>query len=458
MVSTCLKTAPWLSAVLVLAAICLPAPESHAGEAPSVLGQDGTVFRLHQGLYGSLFGEDGIGADPDSPVLALDVRRNDGSIERWLVPGTESRDLESSASLVFEDKTGVVYLVWETLFNGLHPLLQLIGFDGALWSERIGITGNVFADKGALQLVVQREVDPVLQEGVESLKDRTTLHLTWWEEAAGVSLKRHALIILEEGRYLGWAPILDLADYVLASGDERPPEVPGLESSVRLQAGSDHRTVVAGFVNPYTHRLVTLEIEALSQTLGSFAEDVRAGIVVIGLGARTRSELAEMVRSEVQAQGSTLHEAAREYLAERAAAIVEDSEEELTSAGITAMADDVRAGIVVIGSRIGAGGLEDPRDSEVIAVGQSATGGDGPYHYYQVSVASDREAPIVDAPARLWLSDSGQNVIVTWEEEEAVHYRESVGDGWGESHAIKLTEDLDRELVYRMLAERVRAD
>ncbi len=455
---------PWLLAIAVL---CLPAAASHAQQTPSVLGQDGTVFRLYQGLYGDLFG-DGAEADVDSPVLALDVLRGDGSSERWLVPGTETSDLESSASMVFEDKSGIVYLVWQTEFNGLHPLLQLTSFDGAGWSEQIGITSNVFANKGALQLVVQRETDEIPVDGAASRRNRTTLHLTWWEEAADVSRKRHALIILEEGRYLGWAPILELGDYVLTDDllvdddavDETaaPPAVPGLENAVRLQPGRSHRMVVAGFVNPHTHRLVTLEIEALSQVLSNVAEQVRAGIVVIGLRAETRSELAEMARSEVLARGTTLHEAARHYLADQAAAIVDEAEDELTSAGITAIGDQVRAGIVVIGSRIGDGGLADDRSSEIIEVGPTATDSDGPYHYYRISAVSDREAPEVGGPAALMLSESGHKVIVTWEDADAVHYRESSGDGWSETRTIELTKDLDRETVYRMLQERVRAD
>ncbi len=445
--------------LLVLAAAALlglSATLVAAQATPTVLGQDGTVFRLHQGLYADLFG-DGIQAYPDSPVLALDVRRNDSSAERLLVPGTETRDLESSASLVFEDKTGVVYLVWETVFNGLHPLLQLISFDGTVWSERIGITSNIFAHKGAPRLVVQRETDEILSDGEASQRDRTTLHLTWWEEALDVSRKRHALIILEEGRYLGWAPILELGDYVLDSGDFDPPAVPGLENALRLQPGRSHRMVVAGFVNPHTHRLITLEIEAISQVISSIADDIRAQIVVIGVSARSRSELAEMARAEILARGTGFHEAARQYLAEQVAGAVEATEQDFSPDGISLIADDIRAQIVVIGSRIGQGGVANPRESEIIEVGQTAIGG-GPYHYYQISVVSDRPAPEVGGPAELMLSESGQDLIVTWEADGAVYYRESEGDGWSETHAIELNEDLDRETVYRMLEDRVRAD
>ena len=444
------------SAWILSLALCFLSPVAMAQGEPTVLGQDGTVFRLYQGPYGDLF-SDGRGADPASPVLALEVRSGDGSSELLLVPGTETADRESSASMVFEDTTGVVYLVWETMFNGLHPLLQLTSFDGTAWSELIEITGNIFASKGAPRLVVRRETDEILEDGLDRVLNRTTLHLTWWEESVDVSLKRHALIILSQGRYLGWAPILGLNHYVLESDASQPPAVPGLENTLGLQAGRGHRSVVSGFVNPTTHRLITLEIQALSQILGNFAEKVRAGIAVIGLEVTTFGELADVARSEVERHGTAFHEAARQYLADQAAAIVEETPEDLTSAGILQAADAVRAGIAVIGSRFDVGGLIDPRPSELIQVGQSPAGG-GPYNYYQITVVSDRPAPEVGGPAQLFLSESGESVIVTWEEGESVLYRESSGEGWSDPTSIALTQDLDRAVVYQMLAERVRAE
>ena len=423
----------------------------------TALGHEGTVFRLYQGLYGELFPE-GAEAEPDSPVLALDVRYSGGLSERLLVPGTETDDQDSSASMVFEDTTGVVYLAWETLFNGQHPLLQLTSFDGVEWSETIEVTGNVFAGKGVPELVVRRETDRVTVDGVEVRKSRTTLHMSWWEEATeAISRKLHALIILDDGQYIGWTPILDLGNYLLEDEGFAPAEVPGLENALRLQPGRDHRRVVVGFVNPQTHRLITLEIEALSQVISTIADQIRAQIVVIGLQADTPAELAEMARDEVLAQGTAFHESARQYLADQVAATVEQSEVEFSPAGIESIADQIRAQIVVIGLRIGNGGLFDPVGSEIIAVAKSATAGE-PEHYYQVTVASDRPAPEVGAPAELMLSDSGRNVIVTWDQEGYVFYLESLGDGWSEPSSIELSEDLDREAVYRMLSERVRAD
>ncbi len=451
-----LKQGQSLWVLTALLALVVPGI-GNAQEVSSVLGNDGTVFRLYEGTYGDLF-EGGAETDPASPVLALERRHQDGSSDLLLVPGSESADQESSASMVLEDKTGVVYLVWETLFNGHHSLLQLTSFDGSAWSELIEITGNIFANKGTPRLVVLRETDVISEAGAKSELNRTTLHLTWWEESTGVSVKRHALIVLEDGQYIGWAPIIELSNFVLHDDTSAPPEVGGLENALTLQAGRNHRDVVVGFVNPRTHRLITLEIESLSRVIGSFAEKLRGEIVVIGLTAGSRTELAEMARSEVLTQGTAFHDATRFYLAEHVALTVEQSEEEFTPAGIDAIADKLRGEIVVIGSRIRLGGLENARDSEIIRVGQSPTNGGAPYHYYQVTVVSDRPAPEVGGHAELLLSKSGENVIVTWEADGHVFYSESLDEGWSEPTSILLTEDLDYDTIRRMLSERIRGD
>ena len=73
-------------------------------------------------------------------------------------------------------------------------------------------------------------------------------------------------------------------------------------------------------------------------------------------------------------------------------------------------------------------------------------------------MVSDRPAPEVGGPAEIFVSESGRNVIVTWDGDGCIHYLESTDDGWSEPGTIELTEDLDRDAVYRMLSERVRPD
>ena len=69
-----------------------------------------------------------------------------------LIPGTLDTASESSASLLYEDDSRTVFLVWESRINGIHPVLKLAGFDG---SELVD------ADLGRRQPVRAEDLAPV---------------------------------------------------------------------------------------------------------------------------------------------------------------------------------------------------------------------------------------------------------------------------------------------------------
>lgn len=415
-----------------------------------VLGLEGTVFQLHEGTYGELFPE-GFETAAENPVLALDVVRADGATERWLVPGTESSDSDGSASIVFEKSTGV-YIVWETWFNGLHPILNLTSFDGSAWNEVIEIVSGPFALKGSPKLVVTREKGRGVEAG-----DLTTLHLIWWQEASGISLKRYAPVFIQGGEYKGWSPVIDLSTFMPTEDDPELLDVPGLENALCISPGKDDRTVVVGFLNPQTHRLSTVELEVLPLVLGNLADEARAHIVIFGTYVSTHAELAQTAADRMLELGSPFHEATLGYMTDQVRHAIESSAEDLTADGIASIADKARAHIVIFGAQFGPDGLANGGESQILEVGQSASGG-APYQYIKVTPISDRVAPEVGGPAELILSESGESVIVAWEADGLVHYRESQGEGWSEISVIELTENLDRESVRRMLGDYVRAE
>ncbi|MCP3959812.1 MAG: hypothetical protein GY719_18340 [bacterium] len=432
----------------ILALACLVASAAAAQGRDLVLGSDGTVFRLQAGSYGELFPE-GRETYPDYPVLALDVTSSDGVSERLLVPGTETWDPESSPSLVYEKSIGVLYLLWQTDFNGIHPLFELTSFDGAEWSDVIEISHGPFTRKGSPRLAITREAS-------EGGSERIVLHLVWREEAAGVSLKRYAPIIIDGGSYLGWSPVIDLASFQ-PSDDGALSDVRGLENALAVRPGQNPHSIVIGFLNPETHRLSTLEVELVPQAVASLADGVRGHIVIIGVNAASHDELAEAAREKVLEDGGAFHESARRYIADEVGETVRQSREALTPEGIVSIADGVRGHIVIIGAHIGSGGLGDSGESQILEIGQAAAGG-APYHYLEVSVVSDRKVPEIDGVGELILSESGRNVIIAWEQDGAVFYRESIEESWSEPVMIELSESLDRETVFQMLEERVRTD
>lgn len=436
--------------VLSLGGPALGAPALAAQPQQLVLGSDGTVYRLLEGAYGDLFPEGGE-THADHPVLALDVQRAEGVTERWLVPGTESVDPEGSSSVVLERNLGV-YVLWETLFNGLHPQLHLTSFDGVEWSEVIEISNGPFSYKGSPQLEVTREHGRNADE-----PDRTVLHVTWWEESGGAVLKRYAPIIIQDGSYIGWSPVIGLGGLLAADPEAELYDVPGLEHVLTLRSGKNERTVMVGFLNPSTHRLSAVEIEVLPGALGSLADGARAHIVILGSSVKTHGELAQGVKEKLLELGHDFHQATLSYIAGEVAARVAESPDELTLQGIESIADQARAHIVILGSQFGPDGLVNAGEPQILEIGQSSAGG-GPFHYVKVSVVADLEAPEVGGPAELILSESGQSMILSWEEEGAIHYLENIEEGWSEPSVIELSEELDRETAYRMLGERVHAD
>ena len=428
----------------------LAAASLQAQERRLTLEPDGTVYRLLQGSYGELF-PDGTATDPEHPVLALEVLPASGEPERWVVPGTESWDPESSPSLVYEKSTRRLFLLWQQLFNGIHPLFYLLSFDGAEWSDLVQITSGPFTDKGSLQLAVTRE-DAVDGGG------RTLVQLVWWEEAPNATnRKRYAPIFLEDGVDIDASRVFDLSVILPAAPQETPPpEAVGLEYALSFRSGRNDHTEVVGFLDPDSQRLFVLDLELLPAAVSNLAERVRGHIVIVGSEFPTRGELAESISNELLVIGTDFHPATLRYLDHQIRQIVNSPDTELTPGGIQNLADGVRGHIVIVGSRIGNGGLDDGSDSEILTIGPSVNGG---YHNLKVSKVFDRAAPDVGGAAQLLLSESGRKVLVAWEEgEDRIHYTESLEEGWSEPGVIELTEELDRETVYRMLEDRVRTD
>jgi hypothetical protein len=419
-----------------------------------VVAAGGTIHKLIKGTYSELF-PDGFEGE-ESSVLALEVLRP-GSAEILLVPTTEDYHAEMPAALHYEKRSNTTYVLWEGLVNGLHPFLHLAGFDGETWSQPISLTGNVFADKVHADLVILPEAEVNKSSAlVESAVDRSVIYVTWLEENPGKTDKYLVPIILQGGLYLGWHDSLRLSELVSdpTDGNRRARQLvdADVENLLRLQPSARNNAVVIGFTAPSTGRLVTVEVELLPQALSAMASRVSDLVRQNGQLSSSVNELAESVRTAMMEFGQDFHRGTLEYLADEIEALLREHSS-VAAAVAPGIPEKLGVHIIHIGARVRAKGLIDSEPRQIITMGQTREG-DGPYHHLKVSVVADREAPEAGGPAVLFLSSTGLEALLAWEEDGSIVFRETDGEEWSDPQKVELREDLDKQTVYRVLADR----
>jgi len=388
-------------------------------------------------------------------VLALDIM-DQGRTERLLVPGTENLSAESPAALHYDRQSHTTFVLWQGLINGLHPFLHLAGYNGQAWSEPLDITGNVFADKGSAELVILTE--PELNKEsqlLESATNRAVIYVAW-QEVTPVETQNYLVpIILQNGVYLGWHESFRLSSLVPNDPETRGslsrPDA-GLENLLRIQPSTKDQAVLLGFTDPDTGRVVTLEIEVLPQALSVLAARVETLILQYAQNSKSLKEIADKLRVSILQYNQDFHRSTLDYLADQIEALLLEHSS-IAAAVAPGMLEKFGLHITHIGSRVRAKGLIGPEVTEIIKMGQTRAGG-GPFHHLKVSIVANREGPLVGGPAVLFLSSTGLEALVAWEEEEGIAFRETEGADWGERQMVGLSGDLTKQEVYRILADR----
>lgn len=431
---------------------------SSAAEGPMVVGEDGTILKVHSGTYGELFPDDG-GVSPKNSVLALDVLRP-SETERILVPNTDSRESESISALYFGKDSGLTYLLWEGLVSGAHPFLNLASFDGTNWSDVIPIAGSVYADKGPADLAIIPESDtlPKSASPVEIPSKRTVIYVAWQEIAPSGGGEYFLVpIILEDGEYIGWRQVFNLSK-LLDDADEHktlPPRSvldPNLLSILTIQPSARGNAIVVGFISHETGRFVTLEFEMLPLALSAISERVKSLILLHAETSETVDELILEVQSSLLNEGSEFHPSVLEYLANQLGELL-SGYSTVAAATVPTVLDKAGVYAINVGARVRRKGLVDLEPLGIFELGQNPTGG-APFHYLKVSLVAEREAPVVEGPATLFLSRTGDHAIVVWSTESEVFYQETQGENWGDTQRVELRDGLGRDDVYRILSER----
>lgn len=448
---------------LTLGLGCLALPAA-AASREAALGARGELYMVRTGTYGQLFPQ-GRDHGRETPVLALDVTQPDGATTRHLVPETETEALENNPSLIYEEDSDTVFLLWESRFN-YHPILMLTGFQGENedWSEAIDILGNPFADKSASSLAVTRDTYEVKDAGGEAaVKHRTVLHLLW-EETTGSGLNEtfYTPLILENGAFLGRSPIFRLNDFDRSPAAAISIEVPvELVRRPKLQPGRDGRTVVAVFASSTTRRLTALEIDVLPAQITQLADGARA--YIIDLGARHNGN----VRSIADDARAYIIDLGVAFQPEVARSIGDSLHAYILSqppGSIRSLADRARAYIIDLGARLTGRGLRNTTSSagtapETVDVRPASDAAStGLAQLLQIRIASNRLVPRVGTGPdfHLFVSESGQDVLVATAGPDRVQYRKSHGNGWKELQEIRLKDGMDLKRALEILERQVR--
>lgn len=451
---------PVLAAALGLVLAVTPA--AGAGR-DGAMGGDGELYFVREGRVGELF-PDQLFADPAHAALALDVTRPGSTTERFLVPGTETADVEDSASILLEEQSGTLFVLWQTMIRAIHSRLVLVGFDGGEWAEPIEISGSYFGWKSSPQLAVTRDsYGVVAEDGSVRTLARTVVHLVWWEEAAsGVPEAFYTPVVFLDGRYAGWNPVYRLADLAPVAGGQGPLAVNvALGEAPRIEAGRNEQSVVVGFVDGSGGYLRSFEIEVVPGEVAFIADRIRAQIIDVGRERKPDGpgKLAEKVHLEVGDLGSGLglHPGLAAYLAERArdAILAGDPDEPIGS-----LAERIRAQIIDVGARMTGRGfnrLAAKSSSQVLELpyGDNVEDVSAPPNLIRLTQAAIRPAPATGAGDHsLFLSRDGRQAVISWLEDDVIHYRESRGDGWSVARQLRLDGQLDLDRAHRILEQR----
>ena len=438
------RTRSTLRALRLLAAGMLLASAgwSTAIAGPIAVGGDGTIYKLWTGTFAELYGSNPA-LPPETQVLALDVTRPGGALQRLVVPGTEGPESESSAALLNDPSADSVHLIWNTrtVGNQAWSRFELRSFSPSGWSEATEISGGTLTEKSHLQGAIINDELGIVLDSVEVRVPRRIVHLVWSESAGDSIHNYYSPVIFVGGKYLGWNPVIaldTLGDDESVSAIVAPAE---LRAGPQLVGTSGDKTV-AVFVHSVTQRLVVAEIQALPGELGQLAEMARGHIVELAaiIPPWNRPALAEMARGHIIELASRFHPAAAAYLGSRTADLILAAPSGSDGATLSEMA---RGHIVELGREILGSGLQNhcATDGLVLEIPPLAPSeGLNFSHFLAARRAGSLELPADVAPGqRLLTSSRGDLSIIAWESPEQILYREATLSGeWSELRFISL--------------------
>ncbi len=429
------------------------------------LGSNGDLYRIQAGMQKDLFPALGF-TQTDVVVLALDITSqgaNGPTTQRILVPGTGGNDIESSPSLFFEESSKSIFLVWESRINPLHSVLYLTSMTAGEFGEVVQVSGDRYSFKSAPRIAVSRDTfDLTSTGGIPERHSRTIVEAVWWETTGSEDRAVYAPIVLIDGTYLGWNPVFllnDLAD--TGSGRMVESATGPYRHAPSIQLGDESATV-ATFVNSETGRLNTVEIDVLPVDLSDIAARTRAKILTYPRIPTPITLLADVIRTQIIENGGNLHPSVRRFLADEIRSQIIDLGGRFLPGQVRRLADAIRSQIIDLGAGVlgGRGGRQQNlvyRITEVMATPNAEPTVDNPGHALALRTAVDLPVPDTgSAVPSVFTSAHGDSLLVSWEQDDKILYRESTEDGWTDVLSITLGPNMTRAQAEQILAQRAK--
>lgn len=419
------------------------APCWAVGSTPITLGNDGTLYRLKTGGIGEVFGPDAT-YPPNTPVAVLEVVPPGQPQARFLVPGTEGMETESSPVLLADSRTNTVHAIWSSRSTGnlTTSRLRLRSFSSGDWSSITDLSGASMSEMGSLHAALTEDSYSTTIDDVETRVARRVLHLAWTEEHAGAVRTYYAPAFFLNGAYVGWNPVIDLDSVVPGAPVAEAGTPVGSGPELTLMATPADRLRIS-FTHSQSGRLVSVEVQSLPGELGELAEMARGSIVDLAavLGDGDRTQLSEMARGSIVDLAGRFNSSVAGYFGSRTrdSLLAADS-----SADVSTLAELARGSIVDLGREILKGGVASPcaDEDQVIEIPSlfPVDGADFSQFLVVRSIASWALPADFQSTDRVIMSLDGSRAAIAWEAEGYLSYRETQDDGtWSEARSLDLT-------------------
>ena len=439
-----------------------------AAQGRSAYGPQGELVRVEAGTFDELIGSGGANkastVGNQDPILTLSISRlnEDGApfVQRMLVPGTDNGDLESPLSLMVDPATGNVHLIFARHQRGALRELRLAAWVDGEWQPTVEISGNPGVAKSWPSVSVTRDDN---SDGAP----RTVTHLLWWEAKGAGEEILYTPVVVENGRFLGWNPILPLQGFGIDEEAEGARGTGPLYRAPSLEAGTRGHTTIAAIPQRSHSQIATMRIRLLPSMLTRLASDVRGHITLVGAqgGGGGVLNLAEKVRGHITLVGARIHDGVLDYITEQSVMEILSHGPQFDNGDLEAIGRSVADRIVDAGASIIDSELQNASATcGLLALG--ATPEDGPVnsnqpplHQLEICALSVRRAPDIEAgmSPRLYTSEDGSKSLVAWQNSQGdLRYRLSSGvDDWGPARQAVI-DDLGVSTALLVLRKAVR--